>query len=106
MDEAGLRTVSVINKRTGSELWKDDDVADFELTINGVKISSRSGREVRVLDGNVEERKNNMTFLGHEVVSGTDDRETLKLEFSNSFCDAVLTASYECAIDQILRNFF
>jgi melibiase-like protein len=98
LDERGLRTVSVLNKSSGTELWKDD-VADFELIINDKKISSLSGKEVRFLDGNVEERQNDMTFLDYEIVSGSDGGETLKLKFAVTYCDALLTACYESYSD-------
>ena len=90
----GVRTVSVINRAAGGrEYWKGDiQVADFEFVINGVKLSSWGSREVRVLDGNVEDRKSMMRADGHSISSGEDGREILRLTFAVDFCGAALEA--------------
>lgn len=42
LDEAGLKTVSVLNKKNGREYEKRPDAADFQVTLNEQTISSFS----------------------------------------------------------------
>ncbi|HQL86221.1 MAG TPA: alpha-galactosidase [Lentisphaeria bacterium] len=81
LDEGGLRTVSVLNKKNGREYEKRPDATDFQVALNARTITSFNKPDIHILDGNKVEYKKSLVFSDYQIIRENSGSEILELCF-------------------------
>jgi len=81
LDNDGLRTVSVLNRKNGREYEKHPDAADFQVTFNAQTVTSFNKPEIHILDGNKVEHQSVLDFSDYQIIREESGSEILELCF-------------------------